>query len=198
MSRDHAAALRERIDAMESSMRIDDVAADADDLRAALDELDRLRSGEAIVRVAAQALVDALRLYQPDAARAERGALHALEAALKAVGAMSDVCWRCNLPLDEERICSGSGYSLPCAGAGELWRARAEKAEAEVKRLVRCHDDAVRAELQDYARAEAAEKRAAALEGYARHRDFCDASTDPAFPCCKACGLSALLSPTVP
>ncbi len=26
-------------------------------------------------------------------------------------------CWRCNLPLDEERICSGSGFSLMCAEA---------------------------------------------------------------------------------
>lgn len=27
------------------------------------------------------------------------------------------MCWRCELPLDEERICSGSGYTLLCAEA---------------------------------------------------------------------------------
>lgn len=25
------------------------------------------------------------------------------------------LCWRCDLPMDEERICGGSGYTLLCA-----------------------------------------------------------------------------------
>lgn len=29
------------------------------------------------------------------------------------------VCWRCQLPLDEERVCSGSNFTLVCAAKAE-------------------------------------------------------------------------------
>lgn len=29
----------------------------------------------------------------------------------------AETCWRCDLPMDEERVCGGSGFTLLCAPA---------------------------------------------------------------------------------
>lgn len=78
----------------------------------------------------------------------------------------------------------------------DVWRARAEKAEAERASLHELWAVEKERAARAVARAEAAEKRAAVYRRYVRHiagEDGCPALGDDDISC--TCGLSALLEP---